>query len=122
MSATVRYAPYDLRDAGWDEQRGRLADTILGLLDEYVPEVRPRILHQRLLTPLDWEREYGLTEGGTYHGQMDLDQLLFMRPVPGWGRYRTPVAGLYLCGSGTHPGGGVTGAPGFNAAREVLRD
>lgn len=121
MSITMQYAPYHLRDATWDQQRGALADAILGLLDEYIPDLRHRILHQHLITPLDWEQEYGLTDGGTYHGQMDLDQLLFMRPVPGWGRYRTPVDSLYLCGSGTHPGGGVTGAPGFNAAREVLR-
>ncbi|MEE9577924.1 MAG: amine oxidase, partial [Gemmatimonadota bacterium] len=121
MSITMQYAPYHLRDATWDQQRGALADAILGLLDEYVPDLRHRILHQHLITPLDWQQEYGLTDGGTYHGQMDLDQLLFMRPVPGWGRYRTPVDNLYLCGSGTHPGGGVTGAPGFNAAREVLR-
>ncbi|NIW99688.1 MAG: amine oxidase, partial [Phycisphaerae bacterium] len=73
-------------------------------------------------TPLDWEREYGLTEGSIFHGQMGLDQLLFMRPVPGFGQYRTPVEHLYLCGAGTHPGGGVTGAPGYNAAREILRD
>ncbi|NUM68992.1 hypothetical protein HUU39_27625 [candidate division KSB1 bacterium] len=72
--------------------------------------------------PLDYEREYGLTEGGEFHGQMGLDQLLFMRPVAGYGRYRTPVGNLYLCGAGTHPGGGVTGAPGYNAAREILKD
>jgi phytoene dehydrogenase-like protein len=121
LSVTVRYAPYRLKQGGWDEQRGRIADTILERLEAHLPGLSARILHQHLITPLDWEREYGLTEGGTYHGQMDLDQLLFMRPVPGWGQYRMPVAGLYLCGSGTHPGGGVTGAPGFNAAREVLR-
>lgn len=75
-----------------------------------------------MLTPLDWEREYSLTEGGEFHGQMGLDQLLFMRPVAGFGQYRTPIANLYLCGAGTHPGGGVTGAPGYNAGREVLKD
>jgi phytoene dehydrogenase-like protein len=75
-----------------------------------------------VLTPLDYEREYGLAEGSGYQGEMALDQLLFMRPVPGWSQYRTPIAGLYLCGAGTHPGGGVTGAPGFNAAREMLAD
>ncbi len=74
------------------------------------------------MTPLDLEERFGLTEGNVYHGEMTLDQLFFMRPVPGAARYRTPVRGLYLCGAGTHPGGGVTGAPGMNAAREALKD
>jgi phytoene dehydrogenase-like protein len=80
------------------------------------------ILHQEMLTPLDLERRFGLPEGCIYHGQMALDQLLVMRPVPGYGRYRTPIDGLYLCGAGSHPGGGVTGAPGHNAAREIGHD
>jgi len=75
-----------------------------------------------VLTPADLETTFGLTEGHIYHGEMTLDQLYVLRPVPGWARYRTPVEGLYLCGSGAHPGGGVTGAPGYNAAREILRD
>ena len=75
-----------------------------------------------VLTPLDLERRFGLTEGNIFHGDLSLDQLFFMRPVPGWARYRTPIEGLYLCGAGAHPGGGVTGAPGHNAARQVLRD
>ena len=122
-SIQVRYAPYQLRDAEWDDaQRASLTNTVLELLDECLPGTRASILDHHLITPLDWERDYGLTEGGEYHGQMGLDQLLFMRPVAGWGRYRTPIDNLFMCGSGTHPGGGVTGAPGYNAAREILRD
>lgn len=121
MSITVQYAPYHLKNNSWDEQRAQLGEKILNTISEYAPGVKELILHQQVLTPLDWEREYGLFEGSIFHGQMALDQLLFMRPVPGWGRYSTPIEGLYLCGAGTHPGGGVTGAPGFNAAKEVLK-
>jgi phytoene dehydrogenase-like protein len=80
------------------------------------------IVHRQVVTPLDLEQELGLTEGNIYQGEVALDQLLFMRPVPGWARYRTPIGGLYLCGAGAHPGGGVTAAPGYQAARAVLRD
>jgi phytoene dehydrogenase-like protein len=78
------------------------------------------MLHCQVISPAEWEREYSLTEGSIYHGQMSLDQMLVLRPVPGWSRYETPIKGLFLCGAGTHPGGGVTGAPGYNAARAVL--
>lgn len=122
MSITIQYAPYNLREGNWDEQRDKLADSTISVLAEYAPGLSDIILHKQLLTPLDWEREYGLTEGSIFHGQMGLDQLLFMRPIPGFGRYRTPIGKLYLCGAGTHPGGGVTGAPGYNCAREVLKD
>ncbi|MEK7729817.1 MAG: NAD(P)/FAD-dependent oxidoreductase [candidate division KSB1 bacterium] len=122
MSITMQYAPYKLREGNWDEQRAALGDHIINTLAQYAPNVRDLILHRQVLTPLDWEREYSLTEGGEFHGQMGLDQLLFMRPVAGFGQYRTPIENLYLCGAGTHPGGGVTGAPGYNAAREVLKD
>lgn len=121
MSITMQYAPYHLRDGDWDAEREALGDHIVDTLAGCAPDLKDLILHRQVLTPLDWERDYGLTEGGIYHGQMGLDQLLFMRPVPGFGQYRTPLAGLYLCGAGAHPGGGVTGVPGFNAAREVLR-
>lgn len=108
---------------GWDdEQRQALADKIIDTLAQYAPNLKDLIRHCQVITPLDWEQEYGLTEGHTFHGEMSLDQLLFMRPVPGYGQYRTPVERLYLCGAGTHPGGGVTGAPGYNAAREILKD
>jgi phytoene dehydrogenase-like protein len=122
MSITMQYAPYDLRDGTWDEQRERLGDKIIDTLAEYAPNLKELILDRQVITPLDWEREYGLTEGSIFHGQMGFDQLLFMRPVAGYGQYRTPIENLYLCGAGTHPGGGVTGAPGYNAAREVLKE
>jgi len=122
MSVTMQYAPYRLKSGDWDKQKENLAEVIIKTISKYAPNFRKLILHQHLLTPLDFERDYGLTEGSIFHGQMGLDQLLLMRPVPGWGRYRTPVENLYLCGAGTHPGGGVTGAPGYNAAREVLKD
>lgn len=108
----IRYANGDTRAA--------LLAGVHDVLDEYLPGLRDRVLDHRLLTPLDLETELGLTGGDEYHGRMGLDQLLFMRPVPGWARYRTPVDRLFLCGSGTHPGGGVTGAPGRLAAREIL--
>ena len=123
-SIQIRYAPYRLRSGSWED--GAILDALLaGALDvlhEFLPGLRERIVDHRLLTPLDLEADFGLTGGDEYHGQMGLDQLLFMRPVPGWGRYRTPVERLFLCGSGTHPGGGVTGGPGRLAAREILRE
>ena len=122
MSITMQYAPYHLRDGHWDEQRETLGDRIIDTLTDYAPNLKDLILHRQVITPLDWERDYGLTEGSIFHGQMGLDQLLFMRPVAGYGQYRTPIDKLYLCGAGTHPGGGLTGAPGYNAAREVLKD
>ncbi len=122
MSITMQYAPYKLKESNWGEQREKLGDHVIDTLAQYSSNLKDLILHRQVLTPLDWEREYFLTEGGEFHGQMGLDQLLFMRPVAGSGQYRTPIAGLYLCGAGTHPGGGVTGAPGYNAAREVLKE
>lgn len=122
MSVTMQYAPYRLREEDWYGMRERLGELIVDTLAEYAPNIRELILHRQVITPLDWERDYGLTEGNIYHGQMALDQLLFMRPVPGFARYRTPVENLYLCGAGTHPGGGVTGAPGHNAARALLKE
>ena len=122
MSITMQYAPYELRGENWDEQRETLGETILNTLSTCAPHIREHILYQEVITPLDWERDYGLTEGSIYHGQMALDQLLFMRPVSGYGKYRSPITNLYLCGAGTHPGGGVTGAPGYNAAKVVLKE
>ena len=123
-SMQIRYAPYRLRAGSWEDPATRdpLLSSVLDVLDDFLPGLRERIVDHRLLTPLDLETDFGLTGGDEYHGQMGLDQLLFMRPVPGWGRYRTPVERLFLCGSGTHPGGGVTGGPGRLAAREILRD
>jgi phytoene dehydrogenase-like protein len=89
---------------------------------EYAPNIKRIVRHRQVLSPLDLEREYGLTGGSIFHGELSLDQMFFMRPLGGWAEYRTPIRGLYLCGSGAHPGGGVIGAPGHNAARELLRD
>jgi phytoene dehydrogenase-like protein len=123
MSIVFQYAPYALQDGEWDDAaRTKLGDVAIETLAEYAPNVASLVEARHALTPLDLEREYGLAEGNVYHGEMTLDQLLFMRPVPGASRYRAPTAGLYLCGAGTHPGGGVTGVPGFNAAREILKD
>jgi phytoene dehydrogenase-like protein len=96
-----------------------LLDRVLDTLDDYAPNVRGAILGHTVITPLDFERTYGLTEGNLYHGEMMLDQLYLMRPVAGCAQYRTPISGLYLCGAGTHPGGGVIGVPAYNAAREI---
>ena len=120
MSITVKYAPYHLRGTDWDTQRDAFTETVLDTLSDYAPNIREKIVGSRLLTPCDLEQEFGLPEGNINHGEMTLDQFFHMRPVPGWAGYRTPVEGVYLCGSGTHPGGGVTGLPGRNAAREVL--
>lgn len=122
MSILAQYTPYHLREGSWREKREELADLVIDTVNEYAPNFKTSILDRRILTPLDLEQIYGLTEGNVYHGELSLDQLFFMRPVPGWARYRTPVENLYLCGSGTHPGGGITGLPGRNAAREILRD
>ena len=117
----LQYAPYTLRDATWDELREPFAFRVLDVIEEYAPGFRSLILHQQVLTPLDLERRFGLTGGNIFHGEMSLDQMFVLRPVAGCARYRTPIRGLYLCGSGTHPGGGVMGAPGYNAAREILK-
>jgi phytoene dehydrogenase-like protein len=123
MSLLVQYAPYHRRDGVWDDaQRDELGDIALKTLAGYAPNIEAAVLHRQILTPVDLESRFGLTEGNIYHGEMTLDRLFFMRPVPGWARYRTPISNLYLCSAGTHPGGGVTGAPGYNAAREILKD
>ena len=122
LTCFVQYVPYRLREGTWDEKRELLGDRVVKKIAEYAPNVPNAILARQVLTPLDLERTYGLTEGNIFHGDLTLEQLFFMRPVPGWSQYRTPIAGLYLCGAGAHPGGGVTGAPGHNAAHQVLRD
>jgi phytoene dehydrogenase-like protein len=122
LTCFVQYVPYRLREGTWDEKRELLGDRVVKKIAEYAPNVPNAILARQVLTPLDLERTYGLTEGNIFHGDLTLEQLFFMRPVPEWSQYRTPIAGLYLCGAGAHPGGGVTGAPGHNAAHQVLRD
>ncbi len=123
MSVYLQYAPHRLQDGEWDAQRKEaLGDLVVETLCEYAPGLDALVHARHVTSPADLESVYGLTGGCTSHGEMALDQLFFMRPVPGWARYRTPVEGLYLCGAGTHPGGGVNGAPGHHAAREIIRD
>ena len=122
MSLFVQYAPYALRDGGWDDRKEAFADRCFDLLAEYAPNVKRAVIHRQVLSPLDLERRYGLTGGNIFQGAMTLNQLFFQRPLPGYADYRTPIRGLYLCGAATHPGGGVMGACGYNAAREILRD
>ncbi len=122
LSMFVQYAPYHLRKGTWDERREELGDRVIETLAEFAPNVPKAMLHRQVLTPLDLEREFGLTGGNIFQGELTPNQLFFLRPVPGWAQYRTPIRNLYLCGSGAHPGGGVMGAPGYNAAREILKD
>lgn len=122
LTCFVQYVPYHLKHGTWDENRELLGDRVVKKIAEFAPNVPGSIIARQVLTPLDLERTYGLTEGNIFHGDLRLEQLFFMRPVPGWSQYRTPVEALYLCGAGAHPGGGVTGAPGHNAAMQAIRD
>jgi phytoene dehydrogenase-like protein len=122
LIARVQYAPYRLHQVQWDEsRRDALGASATAVIASALPGFADRVLHRTVLAPPDIETHFGLTEGSAYQGELTLDQVLFMRPIPGWSRYRTPIDGLYLCGSGTHPGGGVIGASGLLAAREILR-
>ena len=122
MSCFVQYAPYHIAEGPerWPEKREAFGDAVVDTIAEYAPDIRDHILHRQVLTPWDLEQDFGLTEGNIFHGELSLDQLLFLRPASGWARYKTPVRGLWLCGSGAHPGGGVMGAPGALAARAML--
>jgi phytoene dehydrogenase-like protein len=146
MSCFVQYAPYELRrDPGtgpstssgppraesrggnrepdplyWDQRRDAFGDAVIDTIAEYAPNIRQIILHRQVLTPLDIERTFGLTEGNIFQGELTLEQLFFLRPVPGWARYATPIDRLFMCGSATHPGGGIMGAPGKNAAERII--
>jgi phytoene dehydrogenase-like protein len=124
ITIDVNSQPYNLADGqgSWDDIREQVADRAVAQLAGHFPNLPGSILHRQVLSPLDLERVLGITGGHALHGDMGSDQLFALRPVPGHGDYRTPVHGLYLCGAGTHPGGGVTGANGRNCAREVLRD
>jgi phytoene dehydrogenase-like protein len=122
MGAFLQYAPYTLAEGSWDEMRESYADRVVDLIAEYAPNIRSIVEHRQVLTPLDMERRFGITGGNIFHGEMSLDQMFVMRPLAGWARHRTPVRNLYLCGSGAHPGGGVMGAPGQNAAQGILKD
>jgi phytoene dehydrogenase-like protein len=119
----VQYAPYTLANGGWDDAKRRaLGDLVVERLSEQAPALRGAVTGREVSTPQDLAERGGLTEGNAYHGELTLDQVLFMRPVPGWSRYRTPIPGLYLCGAGTHPGGGIAGAAGRLAARQILKE
>jgi phytoene dehydrogenase-like protein len=122
LSCFVQYAPYHLKDGTWDEQKEAFGDTVVNTIAEYAPNIKDIVLHRQVVTPLDLEREWGLSEGNIFQGELTLEQLFFLRPAPGWAQYKTPVKNLYMCGSATHPGGGIMGAPGRNAALRILRE
>jgi phytoene dehydrogenase-like protein len=120
MSVFVQYAPYRLNGGWTDEKRDAFGNAVIDTIARFAPGIRDRILHRQVLTPLDIERITGLTEGNIFQGELALHQLFFMRPVPEWAKYRTPVRGYWQCGAGTHPGGGIMGASGRLAAVEIL--
>jgi len=122
LSIHAQYAPYKLKEGDWNSRREELGETVVNLLSEYSPNLKGMIEGVQVLTPLDLEQVYGLSGGHIFHGEQSLDQFFAFRPLIGWAQYRTPIKGLYLCGAGTHPGGGVTGGPGANAAREIVKD
>jgi phytoene dehydrogenase-like protein len=122
MSCFVQYAPYHLKEGNWDEKREAFGDAVVETLSEYIPNLKNIILHRQVLTPLDIERITGLSEGNIFQGELSLSQLFFLRPSPGLAKYRTPLRNYYQCGSATHPGGGITGAPGRLAALTILKD
>jgi phytoene dehydrogenase-like protein len=122
MSVYVQYAPYMLKNGDWNSRREEFADTVVNTISDYAPNLKELIVARQIITPLDLEETYGLSGGHIHHGEQSLDQFFTFRPIIGWAQYRTPIKGLYLCGAGTHPGGGVTGGPGANAAREIIKD
>jgi phytoene dehydrogenase-like protein len=122
MSVYAQFTPYALKKGSWPESTSDVESAVLSTLEEYAPGLGGLVVGRQVLTPHDLEARYGITGGHPSHGEPSLDQLFLARPFLGFGRYRTPVRGLYLCSAGTHPGGGVTGGPGMNAAREILRD
>src|SRR6266436_717873 len=123
MSCFVQYAPYKLAPGlHWDTEKEKFGDTVINTLAEHAPNIKDIILHRQIVTPLDLEREWGLSEGNIFQGELSLEQLFFLRPVPGWAQYRPPVKNLYMCGSATHAGGGIMGANGRIAALEILKD
>ncbi len=123
LSCFVQYAPYKLRPGlSWDTEKEKFGDTVVNTIAEYAPNIKDIIIGRQVVTPLDLEREFGLTQGNIFQGELSLEQLFFLRPAPGWAQYRTPIKNLYMCGSATHPGGGIMGAPGRLAALEILKD
>lgn len=122
MTCFVQYAPYKLREGTWDDKREALGDAVVDALEAFIPNIKKIILGRQVMTPLDIERVAGITGGNIFQGELKLSQMFFMRPAPGYTRYRTPIENYYQCGSGNHPGGGVSGAPGRLAAIEILKD
>jgi phytoene dehydrogenase-like protein len=118
----VQYAPYKLAQGTWDDHKEAFGDSVINTIAEHAPNIKKIIIGRQILTPLDLEREFGLTQGNIFQGELSLEQLFFLRPVPGWAYYRTPVDNLYMCGSATHPGGGIMGAPGRIASQVILKD
>src|SRR3954453_3040531 len=122
LSCFVQYAPYHLKGSDWDTERNNLGDTVQRTVESFFPGFSDLVLHREVVTPLDIERVVGLSEGNIYAGEFLLPQMYFFRPAPGYAQYRTPIDGYYQCGSGTHPGGCVMGAPGRLASQEILKD
>jgi phytoene dehydrogenase-like protein len=123
ISCFVQYAPYDIKEGApnWPQRREAFGDAVVDTLEEYIPGIKETILHRQVLTPWDLEQEFGLTEGNIFHGELSLEQLLYLRPAAGWAKYQTPVQNLWMCAAGTHPGGGIMGASGELAAKAILR-
>ena len=123
LSCFVQYAPYMLAEGSWDDQqREAFGDNVIDTISEHIPNIKKIIVGRQVLTPLDLEREFGLTQGNIFQGELSLEQLFFLRPVPGWAYYKTPVENLYMCGSATHPGGGIMAAPGRIASQVILKE
>jgi phytoene dehydrogenase-like protein len=124
MSCFVQYAPYRLKEGpeAWEQKREPFGDAVIDTIAQFAPNLKKIIISRQVVSPLDMDREFGLTEGNIFQGELSLEQLFFLRPVPGWAKYRTPIRNLYMCGSATHPGGGIMGAPGRIAALEILKD
>jgi phytoene dehydrogenase-like protein len=121
MSCFVQYAPYKLKEGSWDEKREAFGDNVINTIAEFAPNLKNIMVGRQVVTPLDLEREFGLTEGNIFQGELSLEQLFFLRPVPGFAQYKSPIKNLWMCGSATHPGGGIMGAPGRLAALEILK-
>ena len=122
LSCFVQYAPYKLAEGTWDDQKEAFGNNVINTIAEHAPNIKEIIIDKQVLTPLDLEREFGLTQGNIFQGELSLEQLFFLRPVPGWAYYRTPVDNLYMCGSATHPGGGIMGANGRIASQVILKE
>ncbi len=122
LSCFVQYAPYKLAEGNWDDQKEAFGDNVINTIAEYAPNIKDIIIGRQVLTPLDLEREFGLTQGNIFQGELSLEQLFFLRPVAGWAYYRTPIHNLYMCGSATHPGGGIMGANGRIASQVILKE